>query len=122
MKKISIVLCILLTCGTASAENWQKIASVKGQEFYYLSDAVRRIDADKIETKFKRQDKQGEVISAVKINCSTRSMLTTQVVVNDYTTGKTHVLNSDNQGQAATTYYKIPKGTVQDAAVTKVCR
>lgn len=87
-----------------------------------MSDAVRKIEADKVETRFKRQDKQGEVISAVRINCSARSMVITQVIVNDYMTGKTHVLNSDKQGQAATPYYKIPKGTVQDAAVTKICR
>ena len=95
-----------------------KSSTFKGGEYYFQSDAVKHIDQDKIETKFKRQDNQGEVVSAVKINCSTQSMLTSQIVVKDYASGKTHLLKSD---KAATTFYKVPEGTVQEVAVNKVC-
>lgn len=122
MEKLIICTALILASSLTYAENWQKVATVKDGEYYFHSDAIKRIDQDKVETKFKRRDQIGEVISAVRINCATQSMLTTQVIVKDYTTGKAHILNSDTKGQAGTTYYKVPNGTAQAAAVNKVCR
>ena len=121
MKKLIICTAIILASNLTYAENWQKVADVQGEEYYFLADAVKNIDQYKVETKFKRRNQTGEVISAVRINCATKSMLTTQVVVKDYTTGKEHILNSDTNGQAGTTYYKVPTGTVQAAAVNRIC-
>lgn len=119
MKRLIISAVMIILSNTVYAEQWQKITTIQGQDFYIQSDAIQRVEPNKIETRFKRQDQDSETISAVRLDCSARSMLTTQIIIKNHLTGKTHVLNSDI---GAKTYFKIPNGTAQAMALNKVCQ